>query len=101
MQNLFAIAIGITINFVHEHVDPNEGDYDMYPQDLLERMYQALQFAEGDEENPAGFIDSVFGFDSNLTKEDFIKKSSKSNSCWIYDDITLREKVKATFGTEN
>lgn len=69
LQNLFAIAIGLTINFVHEHVDISEEEFEKFNPDLLNRIYQALQFAEGEDDKPAGFIDSVFGYESNLTKE--------------------------------
>ena len=55
---------------------------------------------EGDEENPAGIIDSIFGFESIFSKKEFIKEvSTKEKNQWIVDDSKIRNKMLTTFGT--
>ena len=59
-----------------------------------------MQKAEGDEEKPAGIIDSIFGFESTLSKEVFVSEiSSKEKNQWIFDDNKVRTKMLTTFGT--
>ena len=59
-----------------------------------------MHTAEGDAENPAGIIDSLFGFESVLSYDQFLSESEKPKNSWPYLDDDIRNKMKDTFGTQ-
>jgi len=72
---MFQVAIGIT--FAHtggmcDHV-------------LNERIYQAMIFKEGGDEENNGFIDNLYNADAKYSKEEFIEEMKEPRNSWIFD----------------
>jgi len=75
LKKLFQISLECTLNYVHENVGTKDAAFNEYDQSLFDRAYKAMHKAEGDEKNPAGFIDAVFGFESFYDKEIWLKEA--------------------------
>ena len=97
---MFKISLECTLNIVHEHIDKDAIAYYQYDHNLMKSAYKALHKAEGAPGSPAGIIDSIFGYESTLTHQEFLIACEKSQNSWLFRDDYIRHKMKTTFGTK-
>uniref|UniRef100_A0A7S3CSH0 Uncharacterized protein n=1 Tax=Strombidium rassoulzadegani TaxID=1082188 RepID=A0A7S3CSH0_9SPIT len=65
-----------------------------YDEEETSKAIKAMRLSELEEPEKVGFIMLVFGYDSKVSKEDFLNVLSQSKCSWVFRPLKIRERLE-------